>query len=203
VEQQLDAVFKDLEIPAVKIGMVYSLEIVELVVRFLSEKKPRCIVVDPVLNSTTGTPLLMENAINTVKNKLFPIATVITPNIPEASHFSGLPITDLPSVKEAAAILQSFGTPNILIKGGHLDKLPVDVLYTGKKFYQFEAPRIVTNNGRGLGCTFASAITVCLAKGLTMEESVDVSKKFISKALNHPFKIGEGKGPLNHNLPLT
>jgi len=203
VEQQLDAVFSDMDIQTVKIGMLYNAEIVEVVSRYLRKASPKSIVLDPVLKSSTGTTLLLEDAINLLKNSLFPIATVITPNISEASYFSGMLVNDIPSMKEASAILQSFGSTNILIKGGHLEKLPVDILYNGKKFFVFEAPRIVTDNGRGLGCSFASAIAVSLARGLSIEESVDIAKKFISKALNHPFKIGKGKGPLNHNVALT
>ncbi|OGL46556.1 MAG: bifunctional hydroxymethylpyrimidine kinase/phosphomethylpyrimidine kinase [Candidatus Schekmanbacteria bacterium RBG_13_48_7] len=203
VQKQLDAVFSDMDIQAVKIGMLATLQNVELVARCLQERSPRFIILDPVLKSSTGTPLLEENAINILKNALFPLATVITPNISEASYFAGMPVSDIPSMKEASAILQSFGSSNILIKGGHLEGLPVDVLYNGKKFFLFETTRVVTNNGRGLGCTFASAITVGLARGMTIEESVDSAKKFIIKALNHPFKIGHGKGPLNHNVALT
>ena len=202
VREQLDAVFSDLDIAAVKIGMMYSAENVKLVAEYLRKNLPRLIVLDPILNSSTGTPLLQENAINILKNSLFPIAALITPNIAEASFFAGMPVNDLPSMKEAAAILQSFGSANVLVKGGHLEGFPVDVLYTGKKFFIFESPRIISNNGRGLGCTFSSAITVCLARGMSMEESVDTAKKYITKALNHPFKIGKGKGPLNHNVTL-
>jgi hydroxymethylpyrimidine/phosphomethylpyrimidine kinase len=203
VESQLDVLFNDLDIQTVKIGMLYSKETVETVAKYMKEKKPRNIILDPVLESTSGTALLQEDGINVLKNTLFPLATVITPNLQEASFFAGMPVNDIPSMKEAAAILQSFGSLNILVKGGHLDKLPVDVLYNGKKFFVFESQRIVTQNGRGLGCTFASAIAACLARGMNMEESVDMAKKYISKALNHPFKIGAGRGPLNHNVALS
>jgi len=203
VQKQLDAVFSDLEIQTVKIGMLYAKETVETVAQSLKHHSPRNIVLDPLLESSTGTTLLKEDAINSVKNELFPLATVITPNIDEASYFAGMPVTDIPSMKEAAAILQSFGSSNILITGGHLNAIPSDVLYNGKKFFVFESQRVVTKNGRGLGCTFSSAIAACLAKGMNIEESVDLAKKYIVKALNHPFNIGSGKGPLNHNVSLS
>ncbi len=201
--QQIDAVFTDIGVDAVKIGMLHSPKVIELVVERL--KKYRCdsIVLDPVMISKSGDKLLKDDAINTLKQKLIPLATIITPNLPEASVLLGRPVQTMDDMYGACRGLSLLGCDNILLKGGHLtgDK-SIDLFYsrTENKIIELDQTRIATDNSHGTGCTISSAITAYLARGNDIETSVKKAKEYITGALKAgaKYRTGKGHGPVHH-----
>jgi hydroxymethylpyrimidine/phosphomethylpyrimidine kinase len=155
-------------------------------------------VVDPVMVAKSGDALLSEEARGTLKEILLPMATLVTPNLPEASVLSGFPVQDLDSMKEAARVIKDMGPRYVLIKGGHLEKEALDLLFDGQKFEAYEAPRLSNRNTHGTGCTYSAALTTFLAQGLPVREAVAEGKKFITRAIRHGLAIGSGHGPTNH-----
>jgi hydroxymethylpyrimidine/phosphomethylpyrimidine kinase len=199
IESQFESILSDIEIHAVKIGLLTKSTILELVVSLCQRRKLSNIVVDPVLTSTTGYQFADADVIGSYKERLFPIADVITPNIEEASVFAGIKVKDVVSMKAAVIRLQKYGPKNVVITGGHLEKEAVDVWYDGARHQQFTAPK-AANNFRGLGCTFSSILAVHLARNLNLSIAIPAAKNYVARAMSHSYKIGKGKGPLNHNF---
>ncbi|MGI6424614.1 MAG: bifunctional hydroxymethylpyrimidine kinase/phosphomethylpyrimidine kinase [Tepidanaerobacteraceae bacterium] len=204
VGDQLDCIFQDIRPDAVKIGMVSNIDIIEAIAQKLNQYEAANIVVDPVMVSTSGSKLLSENAINALKTHLFSMATVITPNIPEAEVLAGFSIKNKEDMQKAAETISKVTKGSVLIKGGHLEDNADDLLYTQGRTYWFEAPRIENPNTHGTGCTLSSAIACNLALGLNIVESIKNAKEYVTGALKAELKLGKGRGPLNHcfNLQL-
>lgn len=201
--KQLKAIFEDIRIDAVKIGMLGTLDNVVAVSHFLEEANIPNVVLDPVLVSTSGWSLLEEDAIRLMKETLFKLCTIVTPNLMEASVLTGMKVADVNSMKEAANdIYTKTGVQNVLIKGGHLEGKATDILFDGKKFEIYEAPK-GPKPAHGTGCTLSSAIAAGLARGFDMKTSVSKAKDFVLKGIKSGFEdIGKGSPPLNHFVPI-
>ena len=202
VEAQLNAVFTDVFPDAVKIGMVSNRDCIEVIAACLQHFHPQSVVVDPVMISTSGHPLLRDDAMNELQTKLLPLAAVITPNLPEAEALLHRPITCLADMKAAALELAEQYQNAVLIKGGHLSDCAADVLCSAEGLTVLTAPRIRTHNTHGTGCTLSSAIASNLAKGKSIPDSVRCAKNYITGALQTGFDIGKGNGPLLQNYAL-
>ncbi len=198
IAAQLDAVFDDFDIAAVKTGMLSSAEIIKVVANMLRPQNVTNLVVDPVMVSKTGHPLLKPDAIEALKGELIPLALVVTPNIHEAQQLSGIEITSLADARRAAKVIHQLGCRHVLIKGGHLIKeRATDLLYDGRFFNVFKGEYIDTPHTHGTGCTFASAIAAQLARGKTLPDAVQTAKAFLTEAIRHGLAIGHGRGPTN------
>ena len=199
VGQQVHAVLEDIGANSIKIGMLVNPLIVNTVVDTLQRWNLNNLVVDTVLTSESGTPLLNKEAYKILTQRLFPMATIITPNIPEAEILTGITIKDESSLREAAEALHAFGPQYVLLKGGHLEgPEAIDWLYNGGAWRAYTAPRIDTPNNHGTGCTLATAIAAYLAKGHSIEDAVRLSKDYVTGALQHSLNLGKGSGPLDH-----
>jgi hydroxymethylpyrimidine/phosphomethylpyrimidine kinase len=201
IEQQLNSVLSDIGTDAVKTGMLFSAEIIKLVSIMLQKYAVKNIVVDPVMIAKGGAELLQEEAVVALKKYLLPIATVITPNLPEACKLlNRQTINSVEEMERAAIDLAEYGPTYIVVKGGHLtNNRSVDVLYDGTSFTYFDQERIETKHTHGTGCTFAAAITAELAKGKDIKEAVTTAKAFITAAIANGLSIGGGIGPTNHS----
>lgn len=198
LEKQLDAVFSDIRPDAVKIGMICSKEQIQVIADKLKRYHAGNVVLDPVMLSTSGTRLISEEAIATWKEELFTLATILTPNIPEAEVLSGVKITAAEKMEQAAKyIAEKYGCA-VLLKGGHQAGDADDFLYAGGKGRWFCKKRIENPNTHGTGCTLSSAIASNLAKGYSLEKSVKNAKNYITGALQAKLDLGAGNGPLNH-----
>jgi hydroxymethylpyrimidine/phosphomethylpyrimidine kinase len=197
VVQQIDACISDIGCDAVKTGMLSSTAIIEAVAAAISDQKLEPVVVDPVMIAKSGAPLLKPDAIEALKTKLLPLATVVTPNLHEAGALTEREIKTLAQMKDAARAIHGLGPKNVVIKGGHLEGVAADVLYDGREFTEFRGERIDTKNTHGTGCVFASAIAANLAHGRTVRESVTAAKDFITAAISGSLAIGKGYGPAN------
>lgn len=199
---QLDAVFEDIRPDAVKTGMVSSSALIQVIAQKLRQYEAKNIVVDPVMVATSGARLLAEEALQTLKTELLPLADVVTPNIPEAEILSGMTITNAEEMRTAAKQIGDAYGCAVLVKGGHRVNDANDLLYDGGSFTWFEGRRIDNPNTHGTGCTLSSAIAANLAKGYTMPESVRRAKEYISGALAAMLDLGQGSGPMNHAFDL-
>lgn len=202
VSSQISAIFDDIEVSAVKIGMVSITNTINIIAENLSFYNPSNIVLDPVMVSKSGSNLLDPTAVDALKSKLLPLATITTPNIPEAEVLTNTIIQTLKDMENAARIIYQMGPKYVLIKGGHLEADSTDLLFDGEKFYYFEAKRINTKNTHGTGCTLSSAIASNLANGLTAYEAVKAAKEYITIAIEHSISLGKGVGPTNHFYSL-
>ncbi len=202
--KQLDAVFEDIFPDAVKIGMVASSALIEVIADKLKQYGAVNIVADPVMVATSGARLIEESAVNTLKERLLPLATVITPNIPEAEILSGMTIKNEEDMAEAAGVLSERYGCAALVKGGHSINDANDVLFSAESGdpVWFKGKRISNPNTHGTGCTLSSAIASNLAKGCSLEESVRCAKEYLSGALAAMLDLGKGSGPLAHNYIL-
>jgi hydroxymethylpyrimidine/phosphomethylpyrimidine kinase len=201
IEMQIDSVFSDIVPDAVKTGMLSNPDTVELVAKKLAQYKPENLVVDPVMIAKGGSPLLKDSAVKNMVNMLFPLATIITPNIPEAEFITGKRIVSGADMKEVCLELADFGVKAVLLKGGHLGTEQAnDLLYDGEKFHTFTSKRIETKNTHGTGCTLASTIAANLAKEMVIMDAVKAAKEYIQKAIEHAddLQIGSGHGPVHH-----
>lgn len=202
LQQQLDAVFEDIPPDAVKIGMVSSAELIKTISERLQFYGAKNIVVDPVMVATSGAKLIDDNAVATLKKYLFPLATLITPNIPEAEKLSDIKINSAADMEKAAKIIfESYGCA-VLCKGGHSLNDANDILYNGETKI-FEGKKISTTNTHGTGCTLSSAIAAGLAKNLNLTDAISAAKNYISGALNFGLNLGKGSGPMNHAFLLN
>nr|7R8Y_A Chain A, Phosphomethylpyrimidine Kinase [synthetic construct]7R8Y_B Chain B, Phosphomethylpyrimidine Kinase [synthetic construct] len=199
VAAQIDAVFEDLRVDAVKTGMLSNAEIVEAVAEALRRYGVRPLVVDPVMVAKSGDPLLAPDAVEALKERLFPLATIITPNLPEAEVLLGRPIRTEEEMEEAARRLLALGPKAVLLKGGHLEgEEAVDLLADGEGIHRFSAPRVQTRNTHGTGCTLSAAIAAHLARGHDLPEAVREAKAYLTGAIKAAPSIGHGHGPVNH-----
>jgi hydroxymethylpyrimidine/phosphomethylpyrimidine kinase len=199
IAAQLDAIFDDFDVSAVKTGMLPSTEIIRVVAAMLRPQAPANLVVDPVMMGKSGRPLLRPDAVDTLKTDLLPLALIVTPNIHEAQQLSGIEITNLDDARRAAKIIHQFGCRHVLIKGGHLlVERATDLLYDGRFFHVFTGEFIDTPHTHGTGCTFASAIGAQLARGKAVTDAVQAAKTYVTEAIRHSLAIGHGKGPTDH-----
>lgn len=203
VEQQLDAVFSDLDVKAVKIGMLSDANIIRMVAKKLRQYQPKFLVIDPVMVATSGDLLLEQEAISTLKSELLPLADVITPNLPEAAALIGatLPETEQ-QMSDMISALRAIGARSTLLKGGHLEKdaFSTDLLILENDVIRMSTPRIATRNTHGTGCTLSAATASFLAQEYPLEQAVRHAKSYITKAIEHAdeLQIGSGHGPVNH-----
>jgi hydroxymethylpyrimidine/phosphomethylpyrimidine kinase len=199
---QIEAVFEDIQVDGVKIGMVSRPETILAVSDTLERIRPAPIVLDPVMVSKSGYNLLSPDAMDTLVNRLFPMATMITPNIPEAELITGAPIETIENMRQAAQKLHELGPPLVLVKGGHLSDDATDVLFDGSAFRHFPGKKIQTSHTHGTGCTLSSAITVFLANASPPAEAVARAKAYLTECIANAPGIGSGAGPLNHLFAL-
>ena len=199
---QLDCVFTDIFPDAVKTGMVSSTALIAVIADKLCQYKARNIVVDPVMVATSGARLISEEAVDALKEKLLPLATLLTPNIPEAEVLSGMTISDPAGMERAArAISEQYGCA-VLCKGGHQISDADDLLWRNGAGVWFRGRRIQNSNTHGTGCTLSSAIAANLAKGYDLDRSVQRAKDYISGALAAMLDLGKGSGPMDHMFDL-
>ncbi|PIC66695.1 bifunctional hydroxymethylpyrimidine kinase/phosphomethylpyrimidine kinase [Sporosarcina sp. P21c] len=199
IEAQLVTIEEDIGIDAMKTGMLFTKEIILNVTKWIQQSDIQHIVVDPVMIGKMGSALLKDDAMKAMQNQLIPLATIITPNMPEASYLlGGMELTSVVDLKEAARRLFEFGPKFVLVKGGRLDGPAVDVLYDGEQFYLLEAPRIDTLNTNGAGCSYSAAIVAGLAKGQTVQAAVIEAKKFITAGIRHSLTFKQGVGSTYH-----
>ena len=198
LKQQIDSVFTDIRPDAVKIGMVSSAGLIRAIAEKLNEYKAENIVVDPVMVATSGAKLISDDAIGTLKECLFPLATVLTPNIPEAKVLSDMDITTAEEMVEAAKKISETYHCAVLLKGGHQLNDANDLLYRDGGYCWFNGKRIDNPNTHGTGCTLSSAIASNLAKGYDLDTAVEQAKAYISGALAAMLDLGAGSGPMNH-----
>jgi len=199
LEEQLKSVFQDIVPDAIKTGMLAQVETIELVASYLAEQK--CpYVLDPVMVATSGDRLIEEDAIQALKTKLLPLATIITPNLPEAEVLVGRTLKSENDIMNAGRwIRKELGVKNVVIKGGHLAKVASDYLFLEDGEVRIiSAARIATNHTHGTGCTYAAVITAELAKGRTVAQAVETAKRFITEAIQNAPDLGHGNGPVNH-----
>ena len=200
--QQLDCVFTDIYPDAVKTGMVSSTALIEVIADKLKEYRARNIVVDPVMVATSGSRLISQEAVDALKERLLPLATLLTPNIPEAQVLSGLEITDAAGMERAArTISEQYGCA-VLCKGGHQIHDADDLLWRDGAGKWFRGRRIQNPNTHGTGCTLSSAIASNLAKGYDLDQAVERAKAYISGALGAMLDLGAGSGPMDHTFAL-
>lgn len=197
VVQQIEVCVQDIGCDSVKVGMLADTLIIEAVASAIALYTLKPLVVDPVMIAKSGAPLLKPEAVDTLKAKLLPLATVATPNLHEAKALTGREIKTLTQMKEAARAIFDLGPANVVVKGGHLEGVAADVLYDGSEFTEFRAERIDTKNTHGTGCIFASAIAANLAHKKTVHESVAAAKDFITCAIRSALSVGRGNGPAN------
>ncbi len=200
VLRQLEAIVSDISIDAVKIGMLGSEETIAIIIPFLQRHRLFPIVIDPVLKSSSGYPLLNEGGIKLLKEELFPLAKVVTPNLSESSTLSGVGVSTLQDMKEAARIIHSYGPKNVVITGGHLKQKATDLLYDGKEYALFDSPKIKTPSMHGIGCTFSSAIAAQLSRGVELKVAIKRAKHYILRSLQQPLRIGEGRRVLDPSI---
>lgn len=199
VALQVDTIFADITPDAVKTGMLASAEIIEVVAGKAVEHSFHNLVVDTVMVAKSGDRLLRADAVQAMREKLVPLAHVLTPNLPEAEDLLGRELNGDDAIREAARELQAMGARNVVIKGGHRQGDTVtDVLFDGEAFRDFSGPRIATMSTHGTGCTFASAIATFLARGESVADAVGHAKEYLTEALRRAYPVGGGHGPVHH-----
>lgn len=199
IEAQFHTAMNQVGMDALKTGMLFSKEVIETVANLIESSTVKSIVIDPVMVGKLDSKLLRDDAIEALKKRLIPLATIITPNIPEAKFLlDERDITNVEELKQAAVDLYELGSRYVLVKGGRLEGPAVDVLYDGETLTLFEAPRIDTVNTSGAGCTYSAAIAAYLAKGETVEAAVEYAKTFVTTAINHGFSYTDKVGPTYH-----
>ncbi len=202
IGKQIEAIFEDISVHGLKIGMVSQIDTISTIAEGLGFYKPSNIVLDPVMVSKSGYHLLQPEAKEALISKLLPLATVVTPNIPEAEVLTGIKIDSVEEMKKAARMIFEMGPQNVLVKGGHLDDKATDILFDGINTSCLESRRIDTKNTHGTGCTLSAAIASNLAKGFPVGEAVAKAKEYITEAIENSLSIGKGVGPTNHFYTL-
>jgi len=200
VGRQIDSVLQDIAIDAAKTGMLSSAAIIGVVADRVRAYKIERLVVDPVMVAKSGAPLLQPDAVRALIERLLPLALVVTPNLPEAEALSGLAISGLDGMRQAARQVHGLGPKYVVVKGGHLRARAVDVLFDGVAFTELDAERIETPHTHGTGCVFSAAIAAGLAKGRPVNEAVAAAKRFVTAAIRHGFRLGKGYGPTDPML---
>ena len=202
ITAQIDAVFSDIRVDAVKIGMVSRTESIHAIAEALKKWKPPVIVVDPVMISKSGYPLLQPEACDALIKELLPLATLLTPNLPEAEAICGFSIKTEQDMEKAASVIIALGAKAVLVKGGHLENSADDYLYNGKEGIWLPGTRIQTQHTHGTGCTLSSALASNLAKGMELTDAVKASKAYVTTAIEHGIALGQGHGPTHHFVEL-
>ncbi len=203
VKLQIKTIFDDIVPDAVKTGMLFSVEIIEIVANTLSEFGVKNLVVDPVMVAKSGAKLLKEDAIEVLVSRLLPIALLVTPNLPEAEIISEMKIVTRKDMLTAARKILKKGPKWVLMKGGHAQGDDVvDILVSDEGVWEFKGKRIITKCDHGTGCTYSSAITALIASGKNVVESVCIAKKYMQIALESAPPLGKGHGPLRHNVQI-
>ncbi len=213
IGEQMDAVFEDIAVDAVKVGMLSGRDSMLAVAEKLKEYQPKHIVIDPVMYAKNGCPLMDPQAIDILIETIVPLADLLTPNIPEAEKIAACKIKSISDMEAAARKIYDMGCKNVLIKGGHSlasghssegNALgdATDVLFDGTNFYYYSVPRINTKNTHGTGCTYSSAIAANLGLGLPIFAAVEEAKKYVTTAISHALLIGKGHGPTHHFYDL-
>jgi hydroxymethylpyrimidine/phosphomethylpyrimidine kinase len=195
VALQLDSVLSDITPEATKTGMLWTAAVVEVVAQKVKEYQIKNLVVDPVLISTTGTRLMQADALAVLRNNLMPLATLVTPNLDEASALTSAPVVSIADMERSARQIYEMGPQYVLIKGGHLQGDAIDILFNGSSFLQFRSSRVVTKNTHGTGCVLSASIAAYLALGASVNEAVQLGKQFVTEALRNASEIGSGAGP--------
>lgn len=198
VRAQVLAVVEDFKVAGAKTGMLPTREIIEEVARLFREANLPAPVVDPVVRSTSGYDLIDDTALDALKSELLPLARVVTPNVPEAERITGLEIRDEQGMLEAARAMRAMGARAVLVKGGHLTGRALDLLDDEGRVRTFVAERIETTSTHGTGCTLAAGIAAALARGLSLEDSIEAAKRFVTDAIRRAPRLGHGHGPINH-----
>ncbi|NJO01237.1 MAG: bifunctional hydroxymethylpyrimidine kinase/phosphomethylpyrimidine kinase [Bacteroidia bacterium] len=203
VEQQIEAILSDMGSDTIKIGMLHNVQIIRAVARTLKKYMPLPVVLDPVMVATSGHKLIEDHTIDTLQTELFPLATIITPNLDEAEILAGQSMRSLEAMLAASRSLLRWGNQAVLLKGGHLAGEMVYDIYLAQSPSEpkiFESPKIHSRNLHGSGCTLSSAIASFLALGLSREEAVVAARQYVYEAIRHgkDYQLGEGAGPLNH-----
>ncbi len=203
VGQQIEAVVSDIGVDAVKTGMLHSAPIIETVAEKVRVWQMEKLVIDPVMVAKSGAVLLEQEAVETLRRDLLPMALLVTPNIEEAALLSGLSVRTVEEMEKAARAIHGMGPRYVLVKGGHLKgRELVDVLFDGKSFFYSSGERIVTKNTHGTGCTYSAAFCALLALGYTVEEAFPVARAYMDTVIRHALPLGDGFGPTNHLAPL-
>lgn len=202
IAAQIETVITDIGADAVKTGMLASNEIIECVTSELRRHSVPWLVVDPVMVAKSGDRLLWEDAVEALRTLLVPLASVVTPNIPEAEALTDSKITSDLEARQAAKKIVAMGAKSVVVKGGHREGPSIDLFFDGNNFQEFSAPRIDTANTHGTGCTFASAIAAGLARDMSILDAVGLAKDYVTEAIRRSFPVGRGHGPLNHFYKL-
>lgn len=202
IADQIAAVYEDIPVGAVKVGMLSSAAITRVVAGALGKHGATNIVVDPVMVAKSGSRLLKPEAVDALTRFLFPIADVVTPNLHEAAEIVGFPVGDRAAMERAAIAIKAMGAKYVVVKGGHLPGAACDLFYDGVEFAVLANKRIETKHTHGTGCTFSSAITAGLANGMPVFEAVAAAKRYITLAITHGFPLGKGVGPTHHFYEL-
>jgi hydroxymethylpyrimidine/phosphomethylpyrimidine kinase len=202
ISKQIEAIFEDIEVDAVKIGMVSQTDTINTIAVGLKKYNAKNIVLDPVMISKSGFDLLKPEAKSALIKNLLPLATMVTPNLHEAQAIVGFEITTIADMETAARAIFEMGPRYVLVKGGHLEEDATDVLFDGVEMKHFKSKRIDTKNTHGTGCTLSSAIASNLALGYSIAEAVERAKEYITIAIEHSLSIGKGVGPTNHFYTL-
>lgn len=198
VEQQLETIFRDMDIKVVKIGMLYREDIIETVVNFL-KSKDCTIVLDPVIKTESGLPVLKWKEVEAIRQNLLPMASVVTVNVPELGTYSGVAIAAEADVEVAAKKLLEFGAKAVIVKGSKLQREhATDTLFTNDETIYFETERVLTMQTYGASCAFSAALSAGLANGLPLVDAVREAKRYVVSAIKYPINIGLGDGPINH-----
>ena len=195
---QIDAVVSDIGVDAVKTGMLANAGIIHVVADRVRRYRIERLVVDPVIAAKSGARFLEPEAQQSLRQELLPLALVVTPNLSEAAALSGLEVSSLEGMREAARHIWGLGPRWVLVKGGHLSGPPVDLLFDGREFAELARPRIETKNTHGSGCTYASAIATFLGGGASVPQAVRRARDAVQRALQHALPLGRGQGPLDH-----
>lgn len=198
VAAQIDAVINDIGAHALKTGMLASRAIIEVVANKIRQHRLKNLVVDPVMVATSGDLLIKRNAVAALRSRLLSLATVVTPNLPEAEELTGMKLRTWVEIEAAARQIVALGAKTVVIKGGHRKGPAVDLFFDGDKTHALEAPRIRTKNTHGTGCTLSAAIAAYLAKGEDIESAVRAAKKYITAAIRAGFSVGAGHSPVHH-----
>jgi len=202
VVAQMEAVASDMPVAAAKTGMLATAAIVSAVAAALERLRVPLVVVDPVMIAKSGDRLLDRDAETRYREHLLPLATVVTPNLPEAESLLGRPVRTLADMREAARALRAMGPRAVVVKGGHLEGDAVDVFWDGERMEDLSAPRIATKNTHGTGCTYSAAIAARLALGDPLLDAVRGAKAYLTEAIRRSYSVGRGHGPVDHLHPL-
>ncbi len=198
IASQIQAVVSDIGVDAVKTGMLSSSEIVGVVAQELDRHRIRNLVVDPVMVAKSGDPLLRQEAVDSVRTRLVPLAAIVTPNVPEAETLTGMKVETDEDMREAARRIIGMGARAVVVKGGHREGPATDLFYDGTGFLEFTSERFDTVNTHGTGCTFASATAAGLAQGKSVVEAVAQAKEYVTEAIRNSYPLGRGHGPVHH-----